>query len=95
MMRSYPPGTKGSKPSTPHAGFTDCILPVRKDNGLIYFFVGGSPEADWYEVLSINIDEIHCCNSMAARDSSQKPFPTTAMLSIQHPHSLCTYLQTN
>jgi len=40
---------------------------------------------DWYEVLSIDIDEIHCCNNMAAKDSSQKSFPTTAILSI-HIH---------
>jgi len=40
-----------------------------KDNELIYFFVGGSPEIDWYEVLSFDIDEIHCCNSMTARDN--------------------------
>ena len=53
--------------------------------GCVTCTIGGSPEADWYEVLNINIDEIHCCNSMAARDSSQKPFPTTAMLNI-HIH---------
>jgi len=50
-------------------------------------FVDGSPEADWYEVLNIDIDEIHCCNNMTARDSSQKPFPTAAMLSI-HIHCI-------
>jgi len=53
-----------------------------KDDRLIYFFVGGSSEPNWYEVLSIDIDEIHCCNNMTARDNSQKPFPATAMLSI-------------
>jgi len=52
------------------------------DDELICFFVGGPPELDWYEVLSIDIDEIYCCNSMTARDSSQKPFSPAAMLSI-------------
>jgi len=40
---------------------------------------------DWYEVLNIDIDEIHCYNSMTARDNNQKSFPTAAMLSI-HIH---------
>jgi len=57
---------------------------------LIYFFVDGSPEAYWYEVLNIDIDEIHCCNNMAARDSNQKSFPTAAMLSI-HIHCVLIF----